>query len=283
VTLARGKMVTEHVLTGAIEPNVYEHYESADGKVSTPSVAPFYGYVTLSAGDRARIDRVPGEGLADLTLAELDPLAPARPVPAFALADPAALLEVWNPAKAPPEWVGFLPRKADNDALFTVRPSLRVAEHLLPDIPAPVLIEPGAPVPKGTKVEPPFLVSLPQGVKTRIIKGRPYVSSEVPIKLTTRGDAVVLGIRAYAEEACSVLAVVDGDQFKRVSRVHQRLTTARTFELAKGEVRSTFIFGEELAPGPHTLTFQAPPGKTVWLHLPWRSAPAAHWNGGDIE
>jgi hypothetical protein len=283
VTLTHGKRISQQILTGVVEPNVYEHYESEGGKVSTPSVAPFYGYVTLFDGDHARIDRVPGEGFADLTLAELDPKAPARPVPAFALADLAATIEVWNPAKAPPAWTGFLPRKADNDAVFSVRPNLVVAEHLLPDIPAPLIIEPGTPVPKGTKIEPPFLVSLPQGVKTRIIKGRPYVSSEVPIKLTTRGDAVVLGIRAYAEEACTIVAVVDGDHFQRVSRVHQRLTTARTFDVVKGEVRSAFIFGEELAPGPHTLTFQAPPGKTVWLHLPWRSAPAAHWNGGDIE
>jgi hypothetical protein len=51
------------------------------------------------------------------------------------------------------------------------------------------------------------------------------------------------------------------------------------------------VLGDDLLPGRHTVSFSAPPGKDLLVHMPWaaerrappKPVPAPRWISGDFE
>lgn len=201
---------------------------------------------------RARARMWPPDGVLDVTLAELDP-------------------------RAAPSTSGFVARAPSNARdLADASGILRLAHRL------------------GVAQPQEKLATLrvkARAGRTLVVGHRAFRPIEGPFSVEMPGGApMLLPMRLTSQEPVDVVVSVDGDRAVRRPGVVAHVTTARAVALS-GELRTAIILGDDLAPGPHTITFQAPPGKRVWVHMPWLGAPhgrggrppETHWITGDFD
>ena len=201
---------------------------------------------------RGRVTLSPPDGSLDVTLAELDP-------------------------RAPPSSSAFVARAPSNARdLAGDSGTLRIAHRF------------GVTPPQPKKL--PVLRVKAQKKGSVVVGHRTFKPIEGPFSVELSGGAAVVPMRLAGRDPADVTVSVDDDRPVRRPGVVTHLTIARTVALS-GELRTEIVLGDDLAPGPHTITFRAPPGRRVLVHMPWlgtsrgRNAGASetHWITGDYE
>jgi hypothetical protein len=253
-------------LTARVGPSTLDRYDGPSPEETPSDRATFH--LLVPAGGTATLTPV-GNPL-DLSIAELDPLA-VRPVPACPA--PARLEGMIRCDEV--RWDGFVPRRPSNALLFEPAGTrlLRVA-HRLPPVKAP-----SPPAPKLLRFQrPATATSIRRG-------GRIFAPAATPLELGFEGDRpVVVAVRLYSKEPVDVVAHVDGDApIRRALGTATRITTPRLIRV-QGEVLAIVVLGDDLSRGRHVLTFEAPKGEKVWVHVPWTHRIIdPHWVEGDFE
>jgi hypothetical protein len=252
-------------LEGTSAPSRFDRYERNHPREAPTDSVTFH--VLIPHGHSAVLR--PKESLLDLTLAELNvdghPLA-VRSYPAAGRPAPTAVL----PAPARGEEREYIARRPSNWTEFGEgsRGFVRVARRVV-TIPAP---EPTV---------PSFRVRRPKSPQAIAVGGRTFEPATATFFVDVpKHRAVPLPVRVYAPESVQVTVQVDGGAPRRRrigAPIH--VTTSRTFAASR-EVRAFVILGDDLQPGKHSVAFKIPPGKKVWVHLPWvkdHRPPRPHW------
>jgi len=264
--------------------SIYDRYD-----VRTPDAAPtataVFHLVVPAAGT---LTLTPAEGQVDLSLAELDPKAAPRPVPAYPAEKP------WPKVAKSGEsdWGGWAARRPTNFTLFErAAPSGEIARLVLRVPHRYVEVkEPESKVPG-------YRIHRPKNVVPIIRGNRTFDPTTVSFEIElAKGEPLVLPVRLFAREKLDVVARVDAGFPVRTFPVRiekgvaERITTARGY-VVEDEVRTIMVLGDDLPPGRHVLTFTPPAGKQAWVHLPWTATPRLpgapppdpHWIEGDLE
>lgn len=253
--------------------SLYERYDVRAPDAAPTTTAVFHLLVPASG----TLTLTPADEPVDVSIAELDPNAPPRPVPTYAAEEPWPKVAKIGDV----EWGGWVSRRPTNARAFDDggRFVLRVPHRYVP------LEEPQ---PK----TPSFRIKRPEAAAPLVLGNRLFEPTTVSFEIDVRpNEPLVLPVRLFAKEHMDVIAHVDGDAFTRIERgVAERITTARKHPV-EGEIRTVMVLGNDLSPGKHVLTFSAPPGKEAWVHLPWTSKPRLpgapppdpHWIEGDLE
>jgi hypothetical protein len=262
-------LASTQALRAPLTPSLADHYEAADSD-RVPSTKVVW-HILVPA--RGRLVLRPAHGELDLSLSELDPEAPPRP------------LEPHPPSQEPPApaavasskpWGGFVARRPSNGDDF--EPEFTGGLRLAGSEEAPPRPEPRWQSPR-----------LPRPASARSIRreGVLFVPAQARLRVEVpSGPPSLLPLRIYAASPTTVLLAVDGGApRRRTLGVPDRITTTRSLDVV-GETRATLVIGDDLAPGTHWLTFVAQPDVPCWIHLPWsrpeRVARSA-WVAGDFS
>ena len=237
-------------LRATVRRSPYDRYPG-ERVTSAPTEAAVF-YLVLPAGATATV--TPATTI-DLSLGELDPLAPPRPVTATPVdAEGPRVIELGEV-----EWGGFLARAPTNAALFGAegKVRLRIAHRLV------VIAEP-------PQRAPTFRVQRPPASRVRVVDQRIFEPSTVTYEVDVPGGGpLILPVRLLSDVPLEAIVRVDGDApVRKASATSERLTTPRAMHVDH-EVRSVIVLGDDLAPGRHTIRFESPPGAELWIHLPW--------------
>jgi len=277
VTIARGPEPSASKITRLLPATAarsdFDRYDVHDHKVSPTEkavhylVVPAHGVATLT----------PTEGELDLSFSELDPQAEAMHIDATSVDAPRKTVVKVGES----DWKGFVTRRPSNAAQFETeggRGFLRVARRLT------VLPPPNADA-------LPFRVRHPTGSKPTEINGSIFEPANLPLGVDVGSDhPVALVVRLFAPEKTDVVAIVDGGTPERVSAgVAERVTVSRSMTI-EGEMKAVIVLGDDLKPGPHTLSFVFAAQKQVFVHAPWvlkkkdpKPPKEAHWVAGDFD
>jgi hypothetical protein len=252
----------------------FDRYESRD-----PAEAPtdkLVFYVVVPPGGTTQI--TPLDATLDLSLAELDPSAGARPIASYSPGskhDPIAKIgEV--------DWDGFVPRRPSNGPAFEpdAHGLVRVAHRYVS-------------VPESAEKPPSFRIARPRLGDAIKIQDRIFDPASAKLEFdVVGGQHVTLPVHIYSPEPVTVTARVDDGEPRRIAMgVAARVTVDRKVDVV-GERKAVVVLGDDLAPGKHTLSFDVDGGKKAWVHVPWlklaRRAPSStgttpRWVEGEFD
>jgi hypothetical protein len=276
VAVADAKKKGESIMLHAERPrSVYERYDGRDPSAAPTTSAVFHVLVPA----KGTLTLTPAEGAVDVSLSELDPGATPRPVPAYAADKPWPKVQKVGDI----DWGGFVSRRPSNytsfESIADGRSVIRLPHRLVP------IKEPETKAPE-------FRVKRPEAPDFITRSKRIFDPTTAQFEIDVpAGEAMVLPVRAFAHEKMDLIAKVDGVAIDRRSiGAAERVTTGRAFTV-EDEVRTVVVLGDDLTPGKHILTFEPPPGKKAWIHLPWTAKPRLpgapppdpHWIEGDLE
>ena len=202
----------------------------------------------------------PVDGVLDISISELDPTVGPKHIPSAPVRVDGPKRETMTKVGAA-DWRGFVPRRPTNLGAFEgdARGFFLVAHRF-------------EPLSSRIESDPSFRFSRPPAAKASMIGERMFEPAGLPLPFTmVAGGAVALPVHLQSTERVEVVAQVDGDlPLRRATGVVAHLTTARSITV-EGEVTATIVLGDDLAPGPHVLTFllAAPGTKQVQVHVPW--------------
>lgn len=254
---------------------VYDRYDGREPGAAPTTSAVFH----LLVPAQGTLTLTPTDGQVDISLAELDPDAPPRPVPAYAADKPWPKVQKVGDA----DWGGYVSRRPSNFTAFESiadgRVIVRIPHRLVP------IKEPQTKAPE-------FRVKRPEASDTLTRNKRLFDPTTVEFEIEVPpGEAMTLPVRAFAHEKLDLVAKIDGVAIRRRTiGAAERVSTARKFTV-EDEIRTVVVLGDDLTPGKHILTFEPPPGKKAWVHLPWTAKPRLpgapppdpHWIEGDLE
>ena len=254
---------------------VYDRYDGREPGAAPTTSAVFH----LLVPAKGTLTLTPVDGQIDISLAELDPDAPPRPVPAYAADKPWPKVQKTGDQ----DWGGYVSRRPSNFTAFESiadgRVVVRIPHRLIP-------------VKEPTTKAPEFRVKRPEAGDTLIRNKRLFDPTSAQFEIDVPpGESLTLPVRAYAHEKMDLVAKIDGVVIeRRTIGAAERVSTARKFTV-EDEVRTVVVLGDDLVPGKHVLTFEPPAGKKAWVHLPWTAKPRLpgapppdpHWIEGDLE
>ncbi len=277
VSTAVGKVRTEEIITSAEFRSDYDGYDgrgdAVSEKVERYVLVPRGGLVSLA----------PVDGVLDISISELDPTIGPKHIPAASARADAPKRETMVKVGAA-DWKGFVPRRPTNLGAFDgqARGFFAVAHRF-------------EPLSSRIEADASFRFTRPPAAKANMIGERMFEPAGLPLPFTMVGGvAIALPVHLQSAERVEVVAEIDGDvPLRRATGLVAHLTTARSMTV-EGEVTATIVLGDDLAPGPHVLTFlPATPGtKLVQVHVPWAAkksvAPPkkhadSHWVAADSE
>lgn len=255
--------------------SVYDRYDGREPSAAPTSTAVFH----LMVPAKGTLTLTPVDGTVDVSISELDPGGPPRPIPAYGADKPYPKVQKVGDV----EWGGYVPRRPSNFTAFEAvadgRLVVRVPHRLIP-------------VKEPETKAPSFRIKRPEAADTLMRNKRLFDPTTVEFEIDVpAGEALILPVRAFAHEKMDLVAKVDGEVVARKSiGAAERVTTARKFTV-EDEVRTVVVLGDDLTPGKHILTFSPPAGKKAWIHLPWTAKPRLpgapppdpHWIEGDLE
>jgi len=223
-------------------------------------------YVVVPANARAALH--PSEAELDLSLFELDPRAPPEPLRASGPAAPS--IDSTAATRSSPAFIFRLPTNA---------------HEFVPGAHGTLHVAPGVAVPRTSESSHLAVAHVQRPVAAPTLRrdGRLFVTADRTFSLRARGEPLAVPLRFYSTSGPSeVLITVDGDRPKRRAGIATTLTRPRRIRV-DGDARATFVVGDDLTPGEHTVTVRASDG--VWVHLPWtRGAPRmTTWVSGDFD
>lgn len=253
----------------------YDRYDGREPAAAPTNSAVFHVLVPA----KGTLTLTPADGPVDISLGELDPSAPPRPVAAYPADKPWPKVQKVGDV----DWGGYIARRPSNYATFEAasdgRSTVRIPHRLVP------IKEPE------TKA-PAFRIKRPEASEAITRNKRLFDPTTVQFEIDVPGgESLVIPVRAFAHEKLDLVAEIDGKSVeRRTSGAAERVTTARKFTV-EDEVRTVVVLGDDLTPGKHILTFTPPAGKKAWVHLPWTAKPRLpgapppdpHWIEGDLE
>ncbi|MDX2050841.1 MAG: hypothetical protein SFV15_00530 [Polyangiaceae bacterium] len=266
VTTTIGRRRDRRVFQTTLARAPSDRYEHATDEVPTERDA---FYLQIPRAGEVRL--APREGALDFSVAELDPEAPAEELAVRPFTTPAPTTRLIGGEP----WEGFVARRPSNLEAHAKSPPLTM------------LLAQRLEVVDRSRALPLQYTSRILGGPRRLINGRGFEWSGSHLYVGIGPGARVLPLRLYADQATEV--EISLESLQRRGRAQslgpfKYLTRPRQVTLAKGqELRTSFILGDDLAPGSYRVRFNKPPRDAVWVRALVAQQVESRWVAGEFD